>query len=59
MRYPEGVNVVQSSGQLVGNPLSPLLVDLEFPLLQIREKVPALQVLHHDIDVILVFKDIV
>lgn len=59
MRYPEGVNVVQSSGQLVGNPLSPLLVDLEFPLLQIREKVPSLQVLHHDIDVILVFKDIV
>lgn len=54
----EGVQVVEGSGDLVGNDLGAVLRNGELALLQVGEEVASTQVLHHDVDVVLVLKDV-
>jgi hypothetical protein len=58
MTDTEGVQVVESSSNLVSDGLSTVLSDCEFPLLEIGEEVATREVLHHDVNVVLILEDI-
>lgn len=58
MSHTIGVQVVEGCGDLVGELLCALLRDREAALLKIREKITAIELLHDDVNVVLVLKDI-
>jgi len=59
VRDSEGVKIEDSSGNLMSNSFSSLLRNFEVPRLEIVEEITTLQVLHHDINVIRIFKNII
>ena len=58
MGYTVRVKVVESSGDLVRQLLGACLRNCEGAFLQIAEQVSAIQLLHNDIDIILILEDI-
>ena len=58
MSHTIRVQVVEGCGNLVGELLCALLRDLEAAFLEISEKITAIELLHDDVNVVLVFKDI-
>lgn len=52
----ERVEIVECSSYLMGNDLSSVLGNGEFPLFKVGEEVSAGEVFHHDVDVVLVLK---
>jgi hypothetical protein len=52
------MEVVEGCGDLVGEVLCALLRDREAALLKISEKITTVELLHDDVNVILVLKDI-
>lgn len=59
MRHPKRVEIVYCCGQLVGNFSSALLADNKVTSLQIREAVATLKTLHHNVYVVVVFKNVI
>ena len=58
MGHTVRVQVVEGSGNLMGKLLGTILCNSELPLLQVAEQVTAVELLHDDVDVVLILKDI-
>ena len=58
MSHTVRVQVVEGSSNLMGKLLGTLLANRELSLLQVAEQITTIKLLHDDVDVVLVLKDI-
>ena len=58
MSHTIGVQIIKGRGDTVTQLLRTLLTNYKLALLEVGEKIAAVQLLHDNVDIVLVFKDI-
>ena len=58
MANTKRMEVVEGCRDLMSDSLSAVFSHCEFPLLKVGEKITSRQVLHHDINMVLILKDV-